>query len=261
MKKIISLVLAAVVALSAAMVFASCSNSDSSSDLDYVKKNGKLVVGITDYEPMDYKDKDGNWIGFDADFATSFAKDLGVKVEFVPIQWDNRFVELKSKSIDCIWNGMTISDSVKTNCDVSKAYATNSQVVVMKKDKLAKYADSTALKDISIAVEKGSAGNDEAKKLTKNIIALSAQSDAIKEVKAGTADACIIDSTMANSMTADGKDFSDLGYKISLTTEEYGIGFRQGSDLAAKANEFIDKSNSDGSLKALSDKYFVDLVK
>lgn len=261
MKKLLSLVLAAVLSISAAVLFTSCSDSESSSDLDYVTKNGKLVVGITDYEPMDYKDKDGNWIGFDADFANAFAKELGVKVEFVPIQWDNRFVELKSKSIDCIWNGMTISDSVKTNCDVSKAYATNSQVVVMKKDKLDKYADSDSLKNISIAVEKGSAGEDEAKKLSNNVISLSAQSDALKEVKAGTADACIIDSTMANSMTADGKDFSDLGYKISLTTEEYGIGFRKGSDLVNKVNEFIDKSNSDGSLKALSDKYYVDLAK
>lgn len=273
LKKVLAVMLAVVIACG---LFAACSNSAkddaksesktdapaaSESAYDNVVKKGKLVVGITEYEPMDYKDKDGKWIGFDADFANAVAKKMGVEVEFIVIDWNKKFVELESGTIDCIWNGMTISDSVTTNCDISKPYAGNSQVVVMKKDKLASYKDAASLKDITIAVEKGSAGEAEAKKLTKNIVSLTGQADAIKEVKAGTSDACIIDSTMANAMTADGKDFDDLGYTISLTTEEYGIGFKKGSDMPEKINAIIDELKADGTLKALSDKYYVDLAK
>lgn len=115
-------------------------------EYDDIVKKGKLVVGVTDYEPIDYKDENGEWTGFDADFARAVAEKMGVEVEFVEINWDNKFVELSSGTIDCIWNGMTVSDSVKTNCDISKAYAGNSQVVVMKKDKLADYSTVESLK-------------------------------------------------------------------------------------------------------------------
>lgn len=249
-KKIIALVLAV---LTVCFAFAACSGQKA-------EEKPKLTVGITNYEPMDYKAEDGSWTGFDAEFATAVAEKLGYEVAFVEIDWDNKFVELNSGTIDCIWNGMTISDSVIQNCDVSKPYAANSQVVVMKKSVLANYADAASLKDVTIAVEKGSAGEAEAKKLTKNVISLKGQSDALKEVKAGTADACIIDSTMANSMTKDGSDFADLGYTLKLTTEQYGIGFKKGSELTEKVNAQIDEMMKDGTLKGLSDKYGVDLA-
>lgn len=274
LKKVLAVVLAAIIVC---LSFAACSNAakkddDQTSDAtsnntasvsqyDEVIKKGKLVVGVTDYEPIDYKDKDGKWIGFDADFARAVAEKMGVEVEFVAIDWDNKFIELNSGTIDCIWNGMTITDSVKTNCDVSVPYAENSQVIVMKKDKLDSFKDTASMKDLTIAVEKGSAGEAEAKKITSNIVALKAQSDAIKEVKTGTSDACIIDSTMANSMTADGKDFDDLGYAISLTTEQYGIGFKKGSDMTEKINAIIEEVKADGTLQKISDEYFVNLAK
>ena len=158
---------------------------------------------------------------------------------------------------------MTVSDSVKKNCDISEAYAGNSQVVVMKKDALSKYKDKDAVKaaNLTIAVEKGSAGEAEAKKLSNNVVSLSAQSDALKEVKSGTADACIIDSTMANSMTKEGTDFSNLGYSISLTTEEYAAGFRKGSDLTAEVNRILAELKTDGTMDKLSEKYGVNLAK
>lgn len=270
-KKILAVVLAV---LMVCVSFAACSKSNDTADTtaadnteatesayDAIVAKGTLVVGITNYEPMDYKDaKTGEWTGFDAEFATAVAEKMGVKVEFVEINWDNKFIELNSGTIDCIWNGMTITDSVKTNCDVSNPYAENSQVVVMKKDKLDSYKTTDSLKDIAIAVEKGSAGEAEAKKLTSNVISLTAQSDALKEVKSGTADACIIDSTMANSMTADGKDFDDLGYTLKLTTEQYGIGFKKGTDMAEKINPMIDELKADGTLQKLSDKYYINLA-
>lgn len=270
-KKILAVILAV---LMVCVSFAACSKSNDTADTtvadnteatasayDAIVAKGTLVVGVTNYEPMDYKDaKTGEWTGFDAEFATAVAEKMGVKVEFVEINWDNKFIELNSGTIDCIWNGMTITDSVKTNCDVSNPYAENSQVVVMKKDKLDSYKTTDSLKDIAIAVEKGSAGEAEAKKLTSNVISLTAQSDALKEVKSGTADACIIDSTMANSMTADGKDFDDLGYTLKLTTEQYGIGFKKGTDMAEKINPMIDELKADGTLQKLSDKYYINLA-
>lgn len=280
MKKLLSVLLAIAMVACVVAGFAGCSKSnggdaESSSsssestsaktvaDLDKVKDANKLVIGITDYEPIDYKDKDGKWIGFDADLARAVAEKMGIDVEFVVINWDNKFIELNSGSIDCIWNGMTVSDSVKTNCDISDAYAGNSQVVVMKEDALSKYTDADAIKaaDLTIAVEKGSAGEAEAKKLSSNVVSLSAQSDALKEVKSGTADACIIDSTMANSMTKDGTDFANLGYSVSLTTEEYAVGFRKGSDLTAEVNRLLSELKEDGTMDKISAKYGVDLAK
>lgn len=280
MKKFLSAILALAMVACVVAGFAGCSKSgkdenvasstsqsDSTvktvADLDKVKDANKLVIGITDYEPIDYQDKDGKWIGFDADLSRAVAQKMGIDVEFVVINWDNKFIELNSGTIDCIWNGMTVSDSVKTNCDISDAYAGNSQVVVMKKDSLSKYADADAIKnaDLTIAVEKGSAGETEAKKLSKNVVSLSAQSDALKEVKSGTADACIIDSTMANSMTKEGTDFSNLGYSVSLTTEEYAVGFRKGSDLTAEVNRILGELKTDGTMDKLSKQYGVDLAK
>lgn len=280
MKKLLSVLLAIAMVACVVAGFAGCSKSNggdaestsSSSestsaktvaDLDKVKDANKLVIGITDYEPIDYKDKDGKWIGFDADLARAVAEKMGIDVEFVVINWDNKFIELNSGAIDCIWNGMTVSDSVKTNCDISDAYAGNSQVVVMKEDALSKYADADAIKaaDLTIAAEKGSAGETEAKKLSSNVVSLSAQSDALKEVKSGTADACIIDSTMANSMTKDGTDFANLGYSVSLTTEEYAVGFRKGSDLTAEVNRLLAELKEDGTMDKLSAQYGVDLAK
>ena len=169
-------------------------------DLAYIKNKGTLIVGITDYEPMDFKDANGKWTGFDAEFAEAVAKKMGVKVEFIEIDWDNKFLELQTKAIDCVWNGMTITDEVKLNTNCTKAYAKNEQVVVVKADKAASIKSVDDLKDLSFAVETGSAGESAAKDNGLKATPVQTQTNALLEVKAGSADACIIDSTMADSM-------------------------------------------------------------
>ena len=259
MKKMIALVLSLVAVLA---LFAGCSKKDANSDLAYVQKKGTLIVGITDYAPMDYKDDNGNWTGFDAEFAQAVAAKLGVNCEFIEIDWDNKFFELESKAIDCIWNGMTITDEVKLNTSVSNPYVKNAQVVVMDKSKAGGYTSADAIKGLTFAVEAGSAGAAELDALgITDYTAVQAQSNALMEVAAGTCDACVIDITMANAMTGEGTGYPDLTTALELSSEEYGIGFRKGSDLTAKVNEIMKGLMSDGTLDALAAKYELSLVK
>ena len=258
MKKIIAMLLVMVLALS---LLTACGGK-SASDLDTVKKNGKIVVGITDYAPMDYKDENGNWTGFDAEFAQLFAKELGVDCEFYVIaDWGKKFLELETKQIDAVWNGMTITEEAKLNSSVSDPYVINAQVLVMKADVIGNYADAASLKDLTVAVENGSAGQSAAEEAgITNIIATQDQAAALMEVAAGTSDACVIDITMANAMTGEGTSYADLTSGLALTSEEYGVSFRKDSDLTAKFNEFMDKLQADGTLQALADKYSLTLA-
>ncbi len=258
MKKIIAMLLVMVLALS---LLTACGGK-SASDLDTVKKNGKIVVGITDYAPMDYKDENGNWTGFDAEFAQLFAQELGVDCEFYVIaDWGKKFLELETKQIDAVWNGMTITEEAQLNSSVSDPYVINAQVLVMKADVVGNYADAASLKDLTVAVENGSAGQSAAEEAgITNIIATQDQAAALMEVAAGTSDACVIDITMANAMTGEGTSYADLAYGLALTSEEYGVSFRKESDLTAKFNEFMDKLQADGTLQALADKYSLTLA-
>lgn len=227
------------------------------SDLAYVQDKGTLVVGITDFEPMDYKDADGQWIGFDADMAKAFGESLGVDVEFVEIDWDNKIMELNGKTIDCVWNGMTLTSEVLSSMECSDAYCNNAQVVIVPADKADQYQDTDSLKDLSFAVEAGSAGEEQVSELGLNFTQVKAQSDALMEVAAGTSDAAVIDSLMAAAMVGEGTGYADLTYTIGLNSEEYGVGFRKGSDLAAALNDFFAASYADGSMQACAETYGV----
>ena len=253
MKKILALILTLALAV---VCFAACGTEPTSTEAE------KLVIGYTVYEPMNYMDENGKLTGFDTEFAEAVCEKLGVTPEFVEINWDTKFVTLDSKKIDCIWNGMTISDEVKANCDVSSAYVKNAQVVVMADDKIASYADIESLKSLKFAAEAGSAGEEAIKEngLDANYRPVAAQSDALMAVMGGQADACVIDITMAKSMTADGTSYDKLGYSLELTSEEYGIGFRKGDALTEKVNTIIKELNEDGTLPALAEKYGLNLA-
>ena len=260
MKKMISILL---VLLMMTAIFAGCGKApESDSDLAYVQGRGKLIVGITDYAPMDYKDENGNWTGFDAEFAMLFAQELGVECEFYVIaDWGKKFMELDTKLIDVVWNGMTITEEATLNSSVSNPYVINAQVVVMKADVIDAYTTMESFSGLNIAVESGSAGESAANEIPgAKVIPLQDQAAALLEVKSGAADACVIDITMAYVMTGEGTNYADLAAGISLTEEFYGVSFRKGSELTAKLNEFMAKLKADGTLQALAEKYNLTLA-
>jgi len=216
-----------------------------------------MIVGITDFAPMDYKDDNGDWIGFDADLAKKVGEDLGVDVQFTEIDWDNKQLELDNKSIDVVWNGMTLTDEVKKSMECTEPYLNNAQVVVLPKDKADKYPDTDSMKDLNFAVEAGSAGEAAAKDLGFNYTSLSAQSDTLMEVAAGTSDASIIDLLMAGAMIGEGTDYPNLTHTLELTTEEYVVGARKGSDLASYLNDEFAKFTKDGTMESIAKQYGV----
>ena len=236
---------------------ASASTAAAQSDLDDIKGKGKMVIGYTVYEPMNYTDADGSFTGFDTELATAVCEKLGVEPEFVEINWDTKVVELDAKSIDCIWNGMTLTEDIMANTATTKAYAKNAQVVVVKDG--TDYTSTADLADKTVVAEAGSAGEaaiqgDE--NLSKaDYVSKSVQTDCLMEVAAGTADAAVLDLTLANAMIGAGTDYAGLKIVDELNAEEYGVAFRKGSDAAAAVDAAFDELKADGTMQALADKY------
>ena len=280
MKKIIALLMAGMMTAS---VFAGCgaaetgssgSSTDSSgstdsssetsdtADWDYIKNKGKMTIGITYFEPMNYKDDNGELTGFETEFATAVCAELGVTPEFQEINWDSKELELNANTIDCIWNGMTITDERKENMDISVPYMENKQVMVCRAEDVEKYSTADGLDGANVVAEAGSAGEDVAKGneyfSKAKYASVSAQSTALFEVKSGTSDIAVIDYVMSIGTFAEGTDFSDL--KVveaqSFEPEQYGIAFRKNSPETLKnVNAAIQKLADNGKLKEIADKY------
>ena len=216
-----------------------------------------MVIGYTVYEPMNYTDADGNFTGFDTELATAVCEKLGVEPEFVEINWDTKVVELDAKSIDCIWNGMTLTDDIMQNTATTKAYAKNAQVVVVKDG--TDYTSTADLVGKTVVAEAGSAGEaaieGDENLAQADYVSKSVQTDCLMEVAAGTADAAVLDLTLANAMIGEGTDYADLKIVDELNAEEYGVAFRKGSDAAAAVDETFDALKADGTMQALADKY------
>ena len=261
MKKFISTVLAfgmaaslaacggsASTAASTESTAASAAEATADSDLAYIKSKGKMTIGYTVYEPMNYTDADGNF--------------TGVEPDFVEINWDTKIVELDAKSIDCIWNGMTLTDDIMANTACTKAYAKNAQVVVMKAD--ADYSSTADLVGKTIVAEAGSAGESaisEDESLSQaDYVSKSVQTDCLMEVAAGTADAAVLDLTLATAMIGEGTDYANLAIKDELNAEEYGVAFRKGSDAADAVNAAFDELKADDTMQTLADKYSLALA-
>ena len=246
------------VASSAASGSAAASASETAaSDLDYIKEKGKMVIGYTVYEPMNYTDADGNFTGFDTELATAVCEKLGVEPEFVEINWDTKVVELDAKSIDCIWNGMTLTDDIMANTATTKAYAKNAQVVVVKDG--TDYSSTADLVGKTVVAEAGSAGEaaieGDENLAQADYVSKSVQTDCLMEVAAGTADAAVLDLTLANAMIGEGTDYASLKIVDELNAEEYGVAFRKDSDAAAAVDAVFQDLKADGTMQALADKY------
>ena len=236
---------------------AASSSAAADGDLDYIKGNGKMVIGYTVYAPMNYTDDEGNFTGFDTELATAVCEKLGVEPEFVEINWDTKIVELDAKSIDCIWNGMTLTDEIMQNAACTKAYAKNAQVVVVKEG--TEYSSTADLVGKTVLAEAGSAGEsaiqDDENLSQADYVSKSVQTDCLMEVAAGTADAAVLDLTLAKAMIGEGTDYANLKIVDELNAEEYGVAFRKGSDAAEAVNAAFDELKADGTMEALAAKY------
>lgn len=285
MKRIVSTVLAAALVLS----LAACSNGDAGtsaaddsseavtaetssdaagdadaeeSDLAYIQEKGTLIIGYTVYAPMNYTDDEGNFTGFDTELATAVCEKLGVTPEFQEINWETKVIELDAGTIDCIWNGMTLTEDIMENTACTEAYAKNAQVIVMNKD--AEYTGTADLVGASIAYEAGSAGQEtieaEENLSQADLVPMATQADCLPEVKAGSCQAAVLDLTLANAMIGEGTSYTDLEIKDELNVEEYGVAFRKGSDVADAVNEAFAALREDGTMQALADKYNLELA-
>ena len=251
MKKLIAILVALTLVIVAVVGLVGCNT----------RGENELIIGYTLYAPMNYME-DGKFVGFDTEFAEMACKELGYTPKFQLIDWDNKVSELKTKKIDLIWNGMTITDELKENIAISDPYMENKQVIVVKKDNASKFSDiASVLTAASIAVESGSAGESVAtdNNYDGNLNSMQAQSDCLLEVKAQRSEIAIIDITMAKAMTGEGTDYSDLTYiDVGFESEEYGIGMRkEDTELLAALNAIIAKYKTDGTFDALVAKYML----
>lgn len=232
------------------------------SDLAYIVEKGKMVIGYTVYAPMNYTDENGEFVGFDTDLAKAVCAELGVEPEFQEINWDTKETELAAKSIDCIWNGLTLTPEREANMACTVPYVKNAQVVVMKKD--AGYTGTADLVGKTLVAESGSAGEEtilgDENLAQGDLVTKTVQTDCLMEVAAGTADAAVLDLTLAAAMIGEGTDYEGLEIVDELNVEEYGVAFRKGSDVAEAVNGIFAALTTDGTMQALADQYGLTLA-
>lgn len=257
-KKVLTVIAVVVLAVSMAVGLTACGNNQKK-DWDYIQERGKMIVGYTNYPPLDIKDASGNVSsGFDYELAKEVGKKLGVEVEFKEINWANKVLDVNSKKIDCIWNGMTVNEELKKNLTLSNSYMRNRQAIIVKADET-RFTDLESLKNSNIGAEAGSAGAAfiENNNLNSNYKKAEKQLDLFFEMEANKLDVAVLDSIMAgyymNLETYKGK------YKvleINTDQEEFAIGFRKGdTTFAGKVNNAIAELKKDGTLQTLANKY------
>ena len=227
------------------------------SDLEYIQSKETLIVGVTDFAPMDYRSRE-SWTGFDADLAKAFAESIGVALELREINWDKKTELLEKGSIDCIWNGMTMSEELKESISCSEPYLSNAQVVVLRSSEKEQYSTIEACQHMLFAVEAGSMGEALLERRKYRYSVCPTQMDALKAVQAKRADAAVIDLIMAAYYTGEGQAFKGLKIDIYLNDETICVGLRKDSDLTKKVNEFLRNAYEDGTINALAERYGIE---
>lgn len=259
MKSISKFLCLALAALFCLLSLTACGGSKS--DYDTIKKNGELVIGITYFEPMNYIGADGKLTGFETEFATAVCEILGVTPKFQEIVWKTKEIELNGRTIDCIWNGMTIDDDRKASMSISTPYMSNKQVLVVKAENVGKYKTADDFKGVKIVAEAESSGEEVIKTdalfASASFTAVNSMKDAIMEVAAGTVDACVVDFVTSIGMIGEGTSYASLAVDpaFAFASEQYGIAFRKGSDLTEKVNAAIAELISNGKLREIAAKY------
>ena len=266
MKKLVALVLAILMAVGMLGIAAA-----DESDWEYIQNKGEIVVGMTIFAPMNYYVGE-EFVGFDTELTTAVFNKLGVKVKFEEINWDSKEIELNSKNIDCIWNGMCITEERKENMSMTNAYLYNTQAIVAKSDKIDALL-AGGMKGIYVVAEQGSTGegkltgeieDDETVEVSAkeffaeaNYTAVDSMAKALMEVKAGTADIALVDSVCALAMVGEGTDYADMSVNLdnNFGLQEYGIAFRKGSDVTEKVNEIIVELTKDGTVAEIAGRY------
>ncbi len=260
-KKIFAAIMAAAMVLS--LTACGSLNSGKDDSLQYIKDNKKLVMGLDDtFAPMGFRDDAGNIVGFDVDLAKAVCDKLGVELVLQPVDWEAKEQELATKSIDCIWNGFSITDERLKNMTMSDPYMDNTiSLVVVNGSPITSLAD---MKGKKLAVQSGSSGeealnaeeNKDFKDSLGEVVGLGDYTTALLDLETGSSDAVLMDSVMANYMITDmGKDFKVLS--DSLVAEEYAVGFRKGDKALSKAvNEALKELKADGTLAEISTKWF-----
>lgn len=274
MKKFLLLMLTVVLAFSMVACGQQETTTDAGSDWEYISGKGVLTVGVTNYPPMNYLDDNGEWTGFDTEFAKAVCENLGIDVEFVEISWEAKETELASKNIDVLWNGMCITEDRKEMWEVTKPYMYNTQAMVMKADKAEEImADVTGKK---VVAEAGSTGEEKltgaiddtndasVKVMAKEYFANSeytgveSMATALMDVQNGVADIALVDSVIAQGMIeGEGSTLTDLVINTDnkFGDQYFGIAFRKGSDMCEKVNTAIAELTESGKLNEIAEKY------
>ena len=260
MKKFFALALVSILLISAA---AASGQKESGKDLSLqnVVDKGTFVLGLDDsFPPMGFRDENGEIVGFDIDVAREVASRLGTELVPQPIDWNAKEQELATGNIDCIWNGMTVTDELKEAILLTDPYLVNQQVVVVRSADKDKYKTTADLANAqSIAFEGGSAAEsvlgdlniDESKLLSQE-----KQLDTFLEVKTGSSDIAVVDKTLAQSICGTG-DYKDLTFvDVGFAEEEFAVGFRKSdSELCSQIDELLAKYATDGTIAGLKEKY------
>jgi len=258
-KKVLSVILLCIMIGTCLTGLAGCSPANK--DWEDIGPKGKLIIGITDFPPMNYKDGGGKWIGFESEFAEAVCAILGVTAEFQIIKWAAKETELKAKNIDCIWNGMTVTEERAKNMDLSQHYMINRQVIVVKAENADKYKTADAVNGANVVAEADSTGEETAKGdvffAGANYTAVDSQIKALMEIKSGNADIAVVDYLIAANAMGEGTDFADLIIaEKTFADEEYAIAFRKDSPVTTgKVNAAINELIGNGALEAIANKY------
>lgn len=235
-----------------------CKSSDESTDLEQIKENGELVVGFTDFPPFGYLDN-GVAQGIDLEIAILVCADLGVTMTPQYIDWDTKIMELNTRKVDVIWNGMTLTNEIKENLTVTKPYFVTELVAITNKG--SEFSSVDDLIGKNIAVEANSSSDIS---LSENadykLTDFTTVSECLLALKGNQVDAFVVDSTYANDYIMK-KDNAKEEYSVSTFTvgdkEDYVIGFRKGSiELRDAIDASIDRLYSEGELDSLLVKYF-----